>query len=85
MRYQPLQGESPIAILRKNNGLSQSDLAILLDAGLSTIVAIETCALKPGKKFIENMRKHFKDADEIIEQHLSFRKAKQKAIASALL
>jgi len=75
---------SPVAQTRKSSGLSQHDLAILADVGLSTLVAIESGALKPNDKVLRALEKLGADSEGIKDAHNRFVEAKRKAIEARL-
>ena len=75
---------SPIAQIRRDAGLSQHDFAILAGVGLSTLVAIESGALKPNDKILKALEALGVDSVSIKEAHRCFVEAKRKVMSAKL-
>ena len=75
---------SPIARIRRNSSLSQHDFAIFASVGLSTLVAIESGALKPNNRVLEALERLGADSEDIKNAHNRFVEAKRKAMTVRL-
>ncbi len=75
---------SPIAQIRKKSGLSQHDLAIFAGVGLSTLVAIESGALKPNNKVLRALEELGVNPEQVKNAHRRFVEAKRKAMMARL-
>jgi transcriptional regulator with XRE-family HTH domain len=73
--------DSPIARVRKSLGLSQHELALFANVGISTLLCYELGSLKPGRKILEALQSLGIDAGRLEAEQLRFIEAKRKAIA----